>query len=148
MKNKLLLLIVVVFAFPLMLLALTQLRGVAIFNSTIDSSVIGGTGPAAGTFTTMRVNTGLNGDGGGMKHKRFTSCTTASGAGAFCQTNFTWNTPFADANYTMVCGVQSGTLFIGAINNKTAAGAAIITELTPGNSTAASTELDCFGFHD
>jgi hypothetical protein len=128
--------------------ALTQLRQVAIFNSTIDATVIGGTGPANGTFTDLKSTLGISNDGAGWKHKRFTSCTTAAAAGAFCQTNFTWNTPFADTSYTMLCAVQSGTLFVGAINNKTAAGAAVIVELTPGNSAAASTELDCVGFHD
>lgn len=126
----------------------TQYRKLAIFNSTIDTTVVGGTGPAAGTFTTLKSTSGISNDGLGWKHRRFTSCTTAAASSAFCQTNFTWVTPFTDVNYTMLCSVGPGTLYLAAINNKTAAGAAIIVQLTPGNSAAASTELDCVGFHD
>lgn len=126
----------------------TQYRKLAIFNSTIDTTVIGGTGPAAGTFTTGKFTSGISIDGGGFKHKRFTSCTTSAASGSFCQTNFTWNTPFTDVNYTLICSTQGGTLFLAGINNKTVAGASPIVELTPGNSAAANTEIDCVGFHD
>jgi hypothetical protein len=129
-------------------LANTAYRKLAISNSTIDSTVIGGTSPAAGTFTTGKFTTGIINNGVGLQHMRATSCTTAASAGAFCQTTMTWPVAFANTNYTVVCSTQSGTLFLGAINNKTTTQITPIVELTPGNAAAASTEIDCVGIHD
>ncbi|MFQ5926718.1 MAG: hypothetical protein ACE5MH_04710 [Terriglobia bacterium] len=70
-------------------------------------AAIGSGTPAAGTFTTMTVNTGVGNNGGGFKHARTSTGSVAAGSSA--AVSVTWTTAFADASYTPVCSVQEAT---------------------------------------
>jgi hypothetical protein len=130
--------------------ALTQLRQVAIFNSTVDNTVIGGTGPAAGTFTTGAFNSGITNTGSGFKHVRQTSCTTSASAGSFCATTINWpGAPFANTSYTATCVVDGGSaaFFLGE-GSKTTTSMGTTIENSPGIVAAQTVTLDCIAIHD
>lgn len=102
---------------------------------------------------TLKVDTGVDGDGGGIKHKRGTAgCATAASAGATCTTTVSWTTAFADANYTVVCegrGVSSGVPVIGAEVAASRLAASITITTVAVTATAAQfTAVDCIAFHD
>jgi hypothetical protein len=121
-----------------------------IINSTINSTTIGATTPSTGAFTQLGVSTGVTNSGTGIKHFRGTSCTTASSAGAFCQTIITWpGGAFADTSYTAVCNIENtAVLYLANYNNKTTSQITTIIQLSAGNTTGASGTLDCIAFHD
>lgn len=124
----------------------------AIINSTVDSTTIGATTPSSVVATQLGVNTGVTNSGGGFKHTRVASCTTAATTNATCTTTVTWpGGAFADTSYTFGC-ISDGN---GAANfqgsdvaNKTAASIHAIVQNTPGNSAATSVTLNCWGMHD
>jgi hypothetical protein len=140
--------------------ALTRYRSLAITNSTIDSTSIGSTTPAAGAFTTLSStspvtfggrlteNAGVINSGIGLKHVRVGSCT-ATGAGAFCSTVVTWPSAWADTNYTEVCSVDNtAVLYVVGITGKTTTSTSVIVEVSPGNSGSFSGIINCIGMHD
>jgi hypothetical protein len=97
----------------------------------------------------LTLNTGVSKDGGGFKHKRVASCTTAASGNATCATTVTWTTAFADANYTLSCTlIGPGTAFVLESGTPVAASATVTIMNAPGSTTAASGTLDCVAVHD
>ena len=99
-----------------------------------------------------RLAVGFNSDGGGLKHARVASCTTAASTNANCDTTITWTTAFADANYTAVCTTDNPSVAVGVFvvgtNTKLAASVKVTIQNTPGNSSATSATINCFVPHD
>lgn len=77
-------------------------------------------------------------------------CATAAVAGSTCTTTVTWNTTFADQNYTPVCGgelVTSGVPVNGGLTAK--ANGSITFQTVAGTAAAAQyTGIDCTAVHD
>jgi hypothetical protein len=122
-----------------------------IINSTINSTTIGATTPSTGAFTQFAVSTGVTPTGGGFKHQRGTTCTTAAGTNGECGTTVTWGGgAFADTSYTSGCTVEStaGTVQYLYGGGKAAASVSFQVMNTPGNTGAASGTYDCWAFHD
>ena len=99
----------------------------------------------------LRLNVGVNNDGGGAKHSRSqTGCATAATAGSTCDTTVTWTTAFADANYTPVCaglGITSGVPADGGVVSK-AAGSVVFRTVAITAAAAQYTNVSCLGLHD
>ncbi len=71
---------------------------------------VGGTGFYPYTnFPYLKISTGIQNSGTGFQHKRVPGCTTSDDIGAKCKVTITWNTPFADTNYTATCNTSTGT---------------------------------------
>lgn len=105
--------------------------------------------------TDLAVTKGIAGDGGGLKHKRFPSrlggnCPTAAAVGAACiSANLTWNSPFADNNYTVTCAIESsmGRPHVSSIG-KLPAGAGVRVIIVADTPEPADGGLDCIAIHD
>lgn len=99
----------------------------------------------------INVGTGLAADGSGFKHQRGTAgCVTTAAAGATCTTVVTWNTAFANANYTAVCsgrGIASGVPLNGGLTAQRAASVTFQT-VAATRSEAQYTNIDCVAVHD
>lgn len=160
--------------------AVTKVTKAAITNSTIDSTTIGATTPSSGVFSSLSSTGGLNStavgnttpstgafttlsttgltvntsfaQGSAFKHQRGTTCTTPSGANAGCATTVTWNSAFADTNYTYICTVESLGGFVQYLNedpgSKTASSIHFQIINTTGNTTAANGTYNCAAWHD
>jgi hypothetical protein len=105
------------------------------------------------TFTNPIINNGVS-QGSGVKHQRFgASCTTPAALGGACNSTYTWTSPFADANYSVVCTGDSraGTaLGIPVVINANSIGAStFLVSIAAFSSTAAQfPAVDCIAFHD
>jgi hypothetical protein len=112
-------------------------------NKTLTSPII----------TSPTINTGVS-SGSGVKHQRFgASCTTGAGIGAACNSTYTWTTPFADANYSVVCTGDSragGALGIPVVINTNSIGpSTFFLSIAAFSATAAQfPAVDCIAFHD
>jgi hypothetical protein len=129
-------------------------------NAAINNAQLTGTFTAARTHTAPD-STGtllISGNGDGThsianQTKRVSGCATAASLNATCDTTFTWTTPFADANYTVVCtgdGVTGGAPGIQGTNIVSAKTAAASTVRTFSITAAAAqfTTIDCEAVHD
>jgi hypothetical protein len=98
----------------------------------------------------ISVDTGVNGDGGGLKHGRVAVALLSRGAIAAVELD--WRTPFADTNYTVNCSVVNGatgvaTLRLHHIQTVLASKVvAVIVNDDPANSQ--SGVLNCMAMHD
>jgi hypothetical protein len=105
------------------------------------------------TITNPVINGGIS-QGSGVKHQRFgASCTTGAAIGAACNTTYTWTSPFADANYSVVCTGDSragGALGIPVVINTNSTGAStFLLSIAAFSATAAQfPAVDCIAFHD
>lgn len=146
-------LVLVVLAACTMLPAAAGLRNLAITLSTINSTTLGATTPAAGTFTALGANTGVDASKTGFKHFRGTSCTTAAVASASCNTTVTWpGSAFADTNYTAGCSLNDvttpGAAWDFGTGTKTTTTMVTGIQNIPGSSLAVSGQLNCWAIHD
>lgn len=117
-------------------------------NQTGTGSIVLATSP---TITSPTIASGINGDGSGLKAKRGAAgCATAAPAGSTCTTTVTWTTPFADANYTAMCGGRGITSGVPVYGGITAQLAASVTFQTVSGTAAAAqfTNIDCTAVHD
>jgi hypothetical protein len=111
--------------------------------------VNGSLGTSTSQSSHPTISGGVSADGGGLKHKRVASCTTAASGNATCATTVTWTTAFADANYTLSCTlIGPGTAFVLESSTPIAASATVTIMNAPGSTTAASGTLDCVAVHD
>jgi hypothetical protein len=112
-------------------------------NKTLTSPII----------TNPTINNGVS-QGSGVKHQRFgASCTTPAALGGACNSTYTWTSPFADANYSVVCTGDSraGTaLGIPVVINANSIGAStFLVSIAAFSSTGAQfPAVDCIAFHD
>lgn len=101
------------------------------------------------TATNAVLNTGVNGDGSGFKHKRVATCTTGAGANATCTTTVTWGTTFADNAYTAACTVDSPTGTPTVLYTGTRLAASLVATITNGPGGGASSGfINCIAVHD
>jgi hypothetical protein len=106
-----------------------------------------------GQFITNKIslNAGVT-QGGGLKHQRFASCSTLSGANNSCSGTLTWTSPFADASYTVSCTfVVSNPPFAEAVLTLTPQIAANISYAlynAGGNTAITNGTIDCIAMHD
>lgn len=93
---------------------------------------------------------GIFNGGTGFQHIRVASCTTAAGANSVCSTTVTWNTAFADTNYTPVCTwfpSSTAGAYLSHITTKVAA--SITVEVDNGASGGATSgPINCIAVHD
>lgn len=146
----------------------TVLTGVALKNSTVDSTTLGATTPSSGAFTTLTSNAGATVSGGfivnsgiqsgtGFKHFRVTggSCTTSGTQGSTCQTPSISlpGTAYADTNYTITCmedgfiAVNTGTPTVIGTGTKTTSSFTLVVAQV-GAVAAAYGAIDCVSAHD
>jgi hypothetical protein len=98
------------------------------------------------------VNTGIS-QGSGLKHQRFgVSCTTGAADGSICNTTYTWTNPFADANYTVACSIDSAGVSLGTpvVLGVTATTASQI-QVTIASASAVAAQapgIGCIAMHD
>lgn len=94
-------------------------------------------------------NSGITNSGSGFKHQRFgATCSTGATMYNVCNTTYSWASPFADANYTVVCtpiGQADFPLF--AIVNYDQNGITIQLS-TLSNAVASYSNVDCVAVHD
>jgi hypothetical protein len=74
------------------------------------------------TATKILVTTGVEQDGGGLKHQTCSTGSIAAGASGSC--TITWGTAFADATYTVTTGVE-GVIGFAYVTSKTASAVTI-----------------------
>ena len=105
------------------------------------------------TARSVSVSAGLAPDAGGLKHKRFValggSCPTAPKVGAACTSgSLSWNTPFADANYTVTCTLSAATgqPHIVSYGSKRAGG--FVLTISAETAERANSGADCIAIHD
>lgn len=104
-------------------------------------------------FTNPIINSGVS-QGTGVKHQRFgASCITPAALGGACNSTYTWTSPFADSNYSVVCtgdGRAGGALGIPVVINANSIGAStFLVSIAAFSSTAAQfPAVDCIAFHD
>lgn len=136
---------------------LTTVTSIAIKNSTLDSSPIGGTTPSTAVVTLLTINQGVSSAGTGFKHFRVTggSCTTPGGQGTTCQTTSISipGTAYADTNYSLVCELDGSIAtntatpaIMGAASK--AAGSFTLTVIQVGTAAASYGAIDCITVHD
>jgi hypothetical protein len=105
------------------------------------------------TITNPVINSGIS-SGTGIKHQRFgASCTTGAALGAACNSTYTWTSPFADANYSVVCtgdGRAGGALGEPiVINTNTIGASSFLVSIAAFSAAAAQFPgVDCIAFHD
>jgi hypothetical protein len=102
------------------------------------------------TLSSPTLSTGVANNGSGFQHKRVGGCATSATQGNTCAVTVTWNTAFADANYTAVCtgdGVASGLPVSGGFRSKTASSIQFQTAALT-NAAARWTSIDCIAVHD
>ena len=94
------------------------------------------------------VETGINNNGGGFKHTRIASGTTAASLHATASATWTFGTAFTDTNYTITCTVDNPTGVPLVANTDTKAAASINIVIMAGSAAAASGTLNCIAVHD
>ena len=94
------------------------------------------------------VGGGININGGGVKHTRIASGTTAASLHATASATWTFTTAFADTSYTIACTVDNPTGVPLVANTDTKAAASINIVIMAGSSAAASGTLNCIAVHD
>jgi hypothetical protein len=102
--------------------------------------------------STPTFQNGIKNNGTGFQHIRVSTCTTAASQFAACDTTVTWNTAFADTNYTTVCtadatGAPAGFTVI-LVHDRTAAHIIVTIGNVGTGVTATSGVVDCIGVHD
>jgi hypothetical protein len=117
-------------------------------NAATLAAVNGGT--LAVNATTASVSSGVSADGGGLKHKRVTGCTTGATSGNTCTTIVTWTTTFADANYTPVCMLLGPATLghLAAISTDVIAAASVKVETVTDTNAAITGTINCIAVHD
>lgn len=135
--------------------ALTRYRSLAITNSTIDSTVIGGTTPATGSFIGVNSsgliagNGGVKASGTGLKHIRVGTCTTTTGSTGSCGATITWPSAWVDTNYTAVCSLDAASsIGLQGTTAKTTTGISYAIYNVNGNTAAQAGIINCVGMHD
>lgn len=95
----------------------------------------------------VRISGGFT-SGTGLQHLRVTSCTTAATVNATCDTVVTFETPFADTNYTVVATLSSasGTPFVLSTSAKTAT--SVTVTIATLAAVASSGTLNVLAVHD
>jgi hypothetical protein len=98
----------------------------------------------------LRVDSGVDGSGTGVKHLRAPTCTTPATPLSTCTTTVIWpGNAFVDNNYTAVCTVSTvkhGNPFVVSTANKTASKIdVVIATLTAAD---ASGVVDCISMHN
>ena len=132
---------------------------IAAYASFGNTSAVPGAGGAtvSGTpfypytnFPYLKISTGIQNNGTGFQHKRVPGCTTADGIGAKCKVTISWNTPFADTNYTATCSTSagtSGTGYVMASDRTLSAIDVYVINVTSSNRFTAN-EVACIAVHD
>ncbi|KKL68135.1 hypothetical protein LCGC14_2128000, partial [marine sediment metagenome] len=96
----------------------------------------------------LQLASGVLKDGGGFKHARIASGTTAASLHATASATWTFTTAFADANYTLTATIDNptGIPIVAHTDNKVAGSIDII--IMAGSAAAASGTLNCIAIHD
>lgn len=93
---------------------------------------------------------GIYRNGAGFQHIDIPAasiCTTGASAGAQCQWTITWNTPFADNNYTPVCTVGPQTSGVPSLYIATQTASAIVGYIVAQSAVAANGGIKCIAVH-
>lgn len=155
--------------------SLVKMANLAITLSTIDSTVIGGTTPAAATVSSLKNTTlagtsgaavcttdtlGTTGFCGGSStfkvqgvQQTTIGCTTAGTAYAPCTVSITWPVAFADSSYAVSCTTNApSALTLGGFwwTSKTSTGLSVVFQNADasGANAVTVTEIDCTGVHN
>jgi hypothetical protein len=111
-----------------------------------------GRGNGGGAAGIVQISNGMNADSGGsgagFEHTRTGSCTTAAAAGATCSTTVSWATAFADANYTLVCTIDTPTNVPYVLSTDTKGANSFHVVIAALTAAAASGTLNCIAAHD
>jgi len=99
------------------------------------------------TIRNLKIDSGISPDGGGLKHRRV--ATGPIGAGSSAEVYLTWQTAFADANYTTQCSIAESTssLTVVALSAQTPDMIVVSVRNTDTN-TSRSGILNCIALHD
>ncbi len=131
---------------------LTATTGLVINGGTpLLTSNHSGTGNLVlATFPTIsypKIDSGVSPDGSGLKHRRVATGPIAAGSSA--EVHLTWQTAFADANYTSQCSIAESTssLTVVALSAQTPAMIVVSVRNTDTN-TSRSGILNCIALHD
>lgn len=129
--------------------ALVGTNGVGLTPLALSS---GTTNPALRIETNniVTVRTGVNSDGGGLKHARVT--TGSVGIGSTALVTVTWTTAFADANYTTAASVLDSTttsLSLSIVHEESKSASAVTYRILNNSATTALTgTLNVIAIHD
>jgi hypothetical protein len=126
--------------------------GAPVFGTgpTISAPIITGGGSWTGgpTITSPTIATGIAHGGTGFQHIRFTPCNAGT---TLCNSTTTWNTTWADTNYTTVCQVivsaGSNEYTIAVYSLSTTGFSYTLGNLNSGGPSNQSA-VDCIGVHD
>lgn len=114
-------------------------------SPAISSPTLSGTVAGGATYTSPKIGTGIPNNGTGLQHLRIAACASATP----CNGTITWNSTWADTNYTVVCTVENSggaqQAFVGIIAKTTTT-----TTYQMGSTSTIGTgnSLDCIGIHD
>lgn len=101
-------------------------------------------------FPYLKISTGIQNNGTGFQHKRVPGCTTLAGIGSNCKVTITWNTAFADTNYTATCSTSAGTSWTGYVMPSSRSASTLdvyVINVTSSNGFTAN-EIACIAVHD
>jgi hypothetical protein len=99
------------------------------------------------TLGRVIVSGGIGTDGSGLKHGRGSSCTAAPGRPCSSWA-VSWNTPFADLNYTLTCSIETNTSGLPVLSSaQKGLGGAWVTIVALTDANAAGT-INCIAIHD
>ncbi|MEN3369944.1 MAG: trimeric autotransporter adhesin [Verrucomicrobiota bacterium] len=99
--------------------------------------------------TGTKFSTGVNGDGGGLKHKRVTTGSVSAGSTALV--TVTWSTAFADANYTVTPSVTDSTtssLSLSVVHVESVTASAVTVRVLNNAITSLTGTLNVIAIHD
>lgn len=96
----------------------------------------------------VSIENGVNEDGGGFKHTRIASGTTAASLHATASATWTFSTAFSDTSYTITCTVDNPTGVPIVANTNSKAAGSINIVIMAGSAAAASGTLNCMAVHD
>lgn len=108
--------------------------------------------PGAGVGTArngrVSIENGVNEDGGGFKHTRIASCTTAATQFATCTSTWTFGTAMSSTAYTATCLIDNPTNLpiVAHTTNKLAASVDVVVMAM--SAAAASGTLNCEAVHN
>jgi hypothetical protein len=101
------------------------------------------------TITSPTINTGIS-QGSGFKHQRFgATCTTPATADTGCTSTYSWTSPFADNNYTVLCGgeVNVGNVAALLVSSQSASQVSV-SVVTYTNTAVSFSGVHCIAAHD
>jgi hypothetical protein len=94
------------------------------------------------TSSGVKIATGIDATGTGIKHARSAGCT--SGAAVYCNFTLTWpGSAFANTNYTVICATLAG-YPVGIAKGTTSVSGSV----TVYYEYQSSGEIDCIAIHD